>query len=77
VDLINDVRSDLGDAFEVSVDRVSGDQYREAVETVFADGDVAANVAALSRLLRDLDVEGDYPGWPWRSDPSPFRITGG
>ncbi|PSP63507.1 hypothetical protein BRC76_02840, partial [Halobacteriales archaeon QH_8_67_36] len=30
---------------------------------VFADGDSAVNVAALVGLLRDLDVENDYPGF--------------
>lgn len=30
---------------------------------MFADGDLAVNVATLVRLLRDLDVEGDYPGF--------------
>jgi hypothetical protein len=30
---------------------------------VFADGDLAVNVAALVRLLRDIDVAGDYPGF--------------
>jgi phosphatidylglycerophosphatase A len=30
---------------------------------VFADGEVAVNVAAYVGLLRDLDVDGDYPGF--------------
>ena len=63
VGLINDVRSDLGDIFETAVDPVTPAQYRESVDEVFADGDLAVNVAALVGLLRDLDVEGDYPGF--------------
>jgi len=63
VPLINDVRSNLGRAFGTSVDPVVAAQYRTAVDAVFADGDVAVNVAALSGLLRDLHVDGDYPGF--------------
>ncbi|MXR52833.1 hypothetical protein GRX03_14610 [Halovenus sp. WSH3] len=63
VPLINDVRDDLGELFETDVDHVSRGQYRDAVEAVFADGDLAVNVAALVRLLRTLDVESDYPGF--------------
>ena len=60
---IEEVRSALGDAFETDVGSITEAQYRKEVDTVFADGDVAVNVAALSGLLRDLDVEGDYPGF--------------
>jgi hypothetical protein len=63
VPLINDVRRDLAAAFDTSVDPVVTRQYHTAVDTVFADGDVAVNVAALSALLRDLDVSEDYPGF--------------
>lgn len=63
VPLINDVRESLGDSFETDVDRVTAEQYRGAVDEVFAEGDLAVNVAALIRLLRNLDVEGDYPGF--------------
>ncbi len=63
VPLINEVRSDLGTVFETTVDPVDTEQYRAAVDTVFADGDLAVNVAALVGLLRDLDVDGDYPGF--------------
>ena len=63
VPLINRVRADLGDVFETDVDPIDADQYHDAVETVFADGDRAVNVAALVSLLRDLDVAGDYPGF--------------
>jgi len=63
VALINDVRENLGTLFETDVDPVTPAQYREAVDAVFADGDLAVNVAALVALLRDLDVEGDYPGF--------------
>jgi hypothetical protein len=63
VPLINDVREDLGAVFGTDVDPVTATQYREAVTTVFADGDLAVNVAALIALLRELDVDGDYPGF--------------
>jgi hypothetical protein len=60
---INAVRADLGAAFDTDVDPVTAATYREEVDRVFADGDVAVNVAALVGILRDLDVEGDYPGF--------------
>ena len=63
VGLVNDVRTDLGDLFGTDVDPVTATQYRAAVDEVFADGDFAVNVAALVALLRDLDVETDYPGF--------------
>lgn len=63
VPLINDVRDELGDIFEADVDAVTEAQYRSAVDDVFADGDLAVNVAALVSVLRELDVEGDYPGF--------------
>ena len=61
--LINDVRRELGTLFETDVETVTEGQVREEVDAVFADGDVAANVAALIGLLRELDVQGDYPGF--------------
>jgi len=63
VPLINSVRRDLGEAFKTPVDSIATQQYHTAVDAVFADGDVAVNVAALSGLLRDLDVTADYPGF--------------
>ena len=63
VEGINRVRADLGAAFDTTVDPVTAEGYRAAVDRVFADGDVAVNVAALVGLLRDLDVDGDYPGF--------------
>jgi hypothetical protein len=63
VSLINDVRADLGAVFGTDVDPVTTAQYREAVDAVFADGDLAVNVAALVALLRDIDVQADYPGF--------------
>ncbi len=63
VPIINDVRSDLGEVFDTDVDPVTDRQYREAVDAVFADGDLAVNVAAMVAILRDLDVEDDYPGF--------------
>jgi hypothetical protein len=63
VPLINDTRALLGDLFEVEVGRVSPEAYRAEVDAVFADGDVAVNVAALCGLLPSLDVTDDYPGF--------------
>ncbi|MFC7235654.1 hypothetical protein [Halosegnis marinus] len=63
VPLINDTRDTLADLFATEVGHVTRDEYRREVDAVFADGDVAVNVAALAGLLRDLDVEGDYPGF--------------
>ena len=63
VALIDETRTQLGGIFDVEVATVSVGQYESAVDAVFGDGDLAVNVAALIRLLRDLDVEGDYPGF--------------
>ncbi|WP_254863312.1 hypothetical protein [Halovivax gelatinilyticus] len=63
VSLINQIRDQLGDHFETEVAHVTGDEYRKAVDEVFADGDLAVNVAAMVGLLRNLDVDGDYPGF--------------
>ena len=63
VPIINSVRSELGTLFGTDVDPVTTEQYEAAVENVFADGDLAVNVAALVVLLRDLDVKDDYPGF--------------
>ncbi|MFC6787812.1 hypothetical protein [Halobaculum halobium] len=63
VPLLNDTRTALGELFDTEVDAVTDEQYRREVDRVFTDGDRAVNVAALAGLLRDLDVEGDYPGF--------------
>ncbi|AUG46803.1 hypothetical protein BVU17_04440 [Haloarcula taiwanensis] len=63
VPLINDTRAHLGSQFGVDVDMLTDDAYTAAIDEVFADGDRAVNVAALVRLLRTLDVTGDYPGF--------------
>jgi len=63
VPLLNDVRSDLGDLFDADVDPVTAAQYREEVDAVFADGDLGVNVAAMVAILRELDVQDDYPGF--------------
>ena len=63
VPLINDTRDRLGEVFGTTVDPVSPTDYREAVATVFADGDAAVNIAAYVALLRELDVTDDYPGF--------------
>ncbi len=62
-ELINDVRGRLGPLFDTEVGRVTPEQYRSAVDTVFSDGDRAVNVAGLCLILRELDCEGDYPGF--------------
>ncbi|ELZ44760.1 hypothetical protein C463_07387 [Halorubrum californiense DSM 19288] len=63
VPILNDTRDRLGRLFETDVDAVAPDAYRREVDAVFADGEVAVNVAACVALLRDLDVAGDYPGF--------------
>jgi len=63
VPIINDTRSRLETAFDTEVAAVSEAGYQTEVDRVFADGDVAVNVAAYCGLLRDLDVDGDYPGF--------------
>jgi hypothetical protein len=87
VPLVNEVRRDLGAVFEADVDTVTEDDYHEAVDAVFADGDLAVNVAALVCLLRDLDVDDDYPGFvvdellgrelaAMLAGPQPLRLLG-
>jgi hypothetical protein len=63
VSVINDTRDRLAAAFDTEVGHVTAEAYRTEVDAVFADGDLAVNVAALVGLLRDLDVEGDHPGF--------------
>jgi hypothetical protein len=63
VPLVNETRAHLGSQFDVDVDTLTDDAYTAAIDEVFADGDRAVNVAALVRLLRELDVTGDYPGF--------------
>ena len=63
VSLINESRERLGTLFGTDVDPVTPEAYRREVDAVFADGEVAVNVAGCVALLRDLDVAGDYPGF--------------
>ena len=63
VELINDVRATLGPYFDTHVDAVTEAEYHDEVDNVFADGDLAVNVATTIQLLRELDVDGDYPGF--------------
>ena len=63
VPILNDTRDRLGSLFDTEVDRVDGGTYRREVDAVFADGEVAVNVAGYVAVLRDLDVAGDYPGF--------------
>lgn len=62
-DIVNETRVGLGDQFDVDVASVDEVQIRAAVDAMFADGDLAVNVAALVAVLRDLDVDNDYPGF--------------
>jgi hypothetical protein len=63
VSLANAVREELGEAFETEVTPISPESYHETINAVGSEGDLAVNVAALVAVLRDLDVEGDYPGF--------------
>ncbi|AKH97185.1 hypothetical protein [Halanaeroarchaeum sulfurireducens] len=63
VPVANEARDRLGDAFGVDVAPVTEAQYEAVVDETYADGDRAVNVAAMTALLRDLDVEADYPGF--------------
>ncbi|MFC6904898.1 hypothetical protein [Halalkalicoccus tibetensis] len=63
VALVNDVRGELGAAFDTEVDPIAPEEYHATIDLVGEDGDRAVNVAALVALLRELDVEGDYPGF--------------
>jgi hypothetical protein len=63
VPLTNAVRTDLGSHFGTTVPPIDRAEYLGVVDDVFADGDRAVNVAALSLVLRKLDVAGDYPGF--------------
>ncbi|MFB6105015.1 MAG: hypothetical protein ABEJ57_08080 [Halobacteriaceae archaeon] len=63
VPLINTVRSDLATQYDVPVATVEASTYRDAVAETFADPDRGVNVAALVGLLRELDVQPDYPGF--------------
>jgi len=60
---INEARERLATLFETDVGLVTREAYRREVDTVFADGEVAVNVAGCVALLRDLDIAGDYPGF--------------
>jgi len=61
--LANETRDRLGELFGTDVDRIDPEAYRREVDRVFADGEVAVNVAGYAGLLRELDVAGDYPGF--------------
>jgi len=63
VPILNETRDRLGTLFDTEVDTVDAGTYRREVDAVFADGEVAVNVAGYAALLRELDVEGDYPGF--------------
>jgi hypothetical protein len=63
VTVINETRGRLGSVFGVTVDPVDEAGYRAEVDAVFADGARGVNVAAYVGLLRDLDVDDDYPGF--------------
>lgn len=61
--LINETRDRLGECFGVEVAHVDEADLRDEIDDVFADGDRAVNVAAYCGLLRELDVQDDYPGF--------------
>lgn len=63
VPLVNAVREDLEELFEVDLPSITDEAYRAEVDQVFDDGDRAVNLAALTTMLRELDVEDDYPGF--------------
>ncbi len=63
IPILNETRDRLGTLFETEVDTVDAETYRREVDAVFADGEVAVNVAGYAALLRELDVTGDYPGF--------------
>lgn len=63
VEQINDLRARFSDVFGTSVDPVTVQAYRNEVDVVFANGPQAVNVAGLIGLLKELDVDGDYPGF--------------
>ncbi len=63
VPILNETRNRLGELFQTEVDSVSESAYKHEVDLVFANGEVAVNVAGYVALLRNLDVEGDYPGF--------------
>lgn len=63
VPIVNDVRDDLGEIFDTDVAHATEADFHTEVDGVFADGDLGVNVAAMVAILRDLDVEGDYPGF--------------
>ncbi|UWG47327.1 Uncharacterized protein HSRCO_1039 [Halanaeroarchaeum sp. HSR-CO] len=63
VPVANEVRRRLGDVFDVDVGDVTVNQYEAAIDEAYADGDRAVNLATMTALLRDLDVEEDYPGF--------------
>ncbi|MFW6153028.1 MAG: hypothetical protein ACOC42_01575 [Halobacteriota archaeon] len=63
VPLINRVRSDLASAFDVEVAAVERSDYRDEVDAVFEEVDLAVNVTCLVELLRRIDIADDYPGF--------------
>ena len=63
VPIVNEVRADLGEAFDTTVDPIDAGDYERVIAETAADGDRAVNLAALVAFLRGMDVEGDYPGF--------------
>jgi len=63
VPTLNETRGRLGELFETEVDTVSESTDQQEVDRVFADGEVAVNLAGYVALLRELDVDDDYPGF--------------
>lgn len=63
VDLINESRDALGPYFDEEVGHVDREAFLASVDELFDDRERAVNVAGLCRVLRELNVEGDYPGF--------------
>ncbi len=63
VPLINEVRSKLASEFETEVSPISSGQYRRTIDAIYSEEDRAVNVSALVKLLSQLDVPADYPGF--------------
>lgn len=63
VEGINDIRAEYAVVFDTTIEPVTVEALRSEIDTVFENGPQAVNVAGLTALLRDLDVDGDYPGF--------------
>ena len=60
---INDTRVRLGTLFEESVEPVTTQRIEDEIAAVFACPDLAINITGYLRLLEEIDIESDYPGF--------------